>query len=290
MEGFIQGYAVNIKYGEILMKGKVYIIGTGPGDPELITWKGLKILRKADVVILNLWTPPELLKEVRDEAVVYDWRQEPGFRSLEASWKDSKPGDHDDPEDKHWKPIKEVFSRFDKYRIDAALSGKTVADLILGTPAVFERTFWKVREYEEQGIPYEIVPGLTAALSVPTLAGIPLTYMPQDKDDNKKSCSTIAIAPGMTKSRKGHKFELDWKSIATMDTVVFMVSEKNIRNICLKLIDAGKSSDMPVAVIERGSLPDQRVTVGTLANMEDLPKDLKVPALVVVGETVSYRI
>ena len=271
------------------MQGKVYIIGTGPGDPELITWKGVKILRKADVVILNLWTPPELLKEVRKDAVVHDWRHDPGFRSLEESWRKLKPGDYDNEEDKHWKPIKEAFSRFDKYRIDAALSGKLVVDLILGTPAIYERTFRKVSEYEKRNIPYEIVPGLTAALSVPTLAGIPLTYMQEDKK-NGKSYSTIAIVPGMDESKKGHSFKPDWKSIAAMDTVVFLVPEKNIRNICVKMIAAGKSPDVPVAIIERGSLPDQRVTVGTLEEIEDLPEDLKVPALLVIGETVSYRI
>jgi len=271
------------------MQGKVYIIGTGPGDPELITWKGVKILRKADVVILNLWTPPELLKEVRKDAVVHDWRHDPGFRSLEESWRKLKPDDYDNEEDKHWKPIKEAFSRFDKYRIDAALSGKLVVDLILGTPAIYERTFRKVSEYEKRNIPYEIVPGLTAALSVPTLAGIPLTCMQEDKK-NGKSYSTIAIVPGMDESKKGHSFKPDWKSIVAMDTVVFLVPEKNIRNICVKMIAAGKSPDVPVAIIERGSLPDQRVTVGTLEKIEYLPEELKVPALLVIGETISYRI
>ncbi len=270
------------------MQGKVYIIGAGPGDPELITWKGLKVLRKADVVVLNLWAPPELLKEARDDAVVYDWRKEQGFRSLDESWNTIKPENHDDPDDAFWKPVKEAFSKFDQYRIDAALSGKIVADLILGTPVIFERTVWKVREYKKQNIPFEVVPGLTAALAVPTLAGIPLTYMPENKDEGK-GCTSIAIAPGMKKSGNGHKFTLDWESLKDMDTVVFMVSEKNIADIRRRLVDAGRSPDTPAAVIEHGSLADQRITVGTLDRMDNLPEDLRAPALLVVGETVSHR-
>jgi siroheme synthase len=271
------------------LQGKIYIIGTGPGDPELVTWKGLKIIRKADVVLLNLWTPPELLNEVREDATIYDWREEPAFQKLEQSWQKVTPDDNDNSKDTFWESIKEAFAKYDKYRIDAALSGKLVADLILGTPAIFERTFWKVEEYKKLDIPYEIVPGLSAALSVPTLAGIPLTYMHKDENGGK-SYATLAVVPGMDKSRKGQSFELDWKSVAKMDTVVFMVSEKNVHKICSKMIEAGRSPDVPMAVIERGSLSDQKTTVGTLAKVPDSDKDLKVPALLVIGETVSYKI
>jgi uroporphyrinogen III methyltransferase/synthase len=238
--------------------GKVYLIGAGPGDPGLITVKGLACVKKADVIIYDYLANERLLEHRRPDAeLVYVGKQ--GGR--------------------HTLPQEEINALI----VRKAREGKIVARLKGGDPFIFGRGGEEAEELADDGIPFEIVPGVTAATAVPTYAGIPLTH--------RDHTASVAFVTGHEDPTK-EESKVHWDRIATgIGTLVFFMGMKNLRNIVDNLVSHGRASETPVALIQWGTRTDQRVVTGTLLNIIEKVKEAKLgpPAIIVVGEVVRLR-
>ncbi len=238
--------------------GKVYLIGAGPGDPGLITVKGLECVKKADVIIYDYLANERLLDERRPDAeLVYVGKQ---------------GGRHTLPQDQ----INSLIVR-------RAKEGKIVARLKGGDPFIFGRGGEEAEELVDNGIPFEIVPGVTAATSVPTYAGIPLTH--------REHTASVAFVTGHEDPTKPES-KVHWDKIATgIGTLVFFMGMKNLKNIVENLVSHGRSADTPVALIQWGTRTDQRVVTGMLRDIVARVAEagLGPPAIIVVGEVVKLR-
>jgi uroporphyrinogen III methyltransferase/synthase len=239
-------------------KGKVYLIGAGPGDPGLITVKGLDCVRKADVIVYDYLANERLLDQRRSDAeLIYVGKQ---------------GGRHTLPQD-----------QINALIVKRANEGKVVARLKGGDPFIFGRGGEEAEELVDNGIPFEIVPGVTAATAVPTYAGIPLTH--------REHTASVAFVTGHEDPSKPES-KVHWEKIATgIGTLVFFMGMKNLRNIVGNLVANGRSSTTPVAVIQWGTRTDQRVVTGTLEDIESAVNAAKIgpPAIIVVGEVVNLR-
>ncbi len=238
--------------------GKVYLIGAGPGDPGLITVKGLECVRKADVIIYDYLANERLLDHRRPDAeLIYVGKQ--GSR--------------------HTLPQAEINDLI----VGKARKGKVVARLKGGDPFIFGRGGEEAEELVDAGIPFEVVPGVTAATAVPTYAGIPLTH--------REHTASVAFVTGHEDPTKPES-KVHWDHIATgIGTLVFFMGMKNLPNIVDNLVSHGRSADTPVALIQWGTRTDQRVVTGTLRNIVDRVSAAKLgpPAIIVVGEVVALR-
>lgn len=239
----------------ISMTGKVYIVGAGPGDFELLTLKALRVLREADVILY-------------DELVGEDIKS--FLKTLNAELIDvgKRIG-------KHKKKQEEI----NELMVKLAEEGKTVIRLKGGDPFVFGRGGEEAEYLAEKGIPFEVIPGITSAVAVPAYAGIPITHRKFDP-------AVVFITGREAKER------LNWKALAELNaTIVILMGitnlEKNVRN----LIENGKDPKTPVAIIEKGCTPRQRVVISTLENIVEVAKKENVhpPAIVVVGDVVRIR-
>ena len=238
------------------MSGLVYLIGAGPGDPELITVKGLKALRSADVILYDRLAPAELLTEAK-----------PGAELINAS----KRPDH------HTLTQSEINERI----VSHARAGKTVARLKGGDPFVFGRGGEEAEACRTAGIPYVIIPGVSSAIAVPAYAGIPVTH--------RDFTSAFAVITGHESPAKAKL--LNYKALAGIGTLVFMMAVKTLPEIALALIDAGCSPQTPVACIENGTLPQQRTITGTLETISTIAAQagLQAPAVIVIGEVAGLH-
>lgn len=238
--------------------GKVYLIGAGPGDPGLITVKGLECVKKADVIIYDYLANERLLEQRRQDAeLIYVGKQ--GGR--------------------HTLPQNEINSLIVKW----AKQGKIVARLKGGDPFIFGRGGEEAEELVDNGIPFEVVPGVTAATSVPTYAGIPLTH--------REHTASVAFVTGHEDPDKPES-KLHWEKISTgIGTLVFFMGMKNLQNIVDNLMAHGRNPETPVALIQWGTRTDQRVVTGILKNIVASVKEAKLgpPAIIVVGEVVKLR-
>ncbi len=237
--------------------GKVYIIGAGPGDPGLITLKAIDCLRRADVVVYDNLVNEELLRYAPKTAgFIYAGKQ---------------GGDHTLTQDR----INEVLAK-------EALEGKTVARLKGGDPFIFGRGGEEAEVLVEQGVPFEVVPGVTSAIAVPAYAGIPLTH--------RGLTSTVAFITGHEDPTKD-KSDIDWQALVGIGTLVFLMGVKNLEQITEELMARGKTPQTPAALIRRGTLPEQQTVKGTLATIVELAKahQVKPPAILVVGQVVDLR-
>ena len=237
--------------------GKVYIIGAGPGDAGLITIKAIECLRLADVVIYDNLVNEELLKYAPIHArIIYAGK---------------KGGDHTLSQDR----INELLAK-------EARGGSTVARLKGGDPFVFGRGGEEAEVLAVEGIPFEVVPGVTSAIAVPAYAGIPLTH--------RGLTSTVAFVTGHEDPTKD-KSDIDWQALSGIGTLVFLMGVKNITQITEALIQHGKSPDTPAALIRRGTTPSQQVLAGTLSSIAGLARTnhFKPPAILVVGPVVNLR-
>lgn len=238
--------------------GKVYLVGAGPGDPGLITVKGMECIQKADVIIYDYLAAAVLLKNARKDA--------------ELIYVGKKGGDHTLAQEK----INELMA-------EKALSGAMVARLKGGDPFIFGRGGEEAEVLHRNGIPFEIVPGVTSAIAAPAYAGIPLTH--------RKYASTLAFVTGHEDPAKTDT-SIDWAAIAKgIGTIVFLMGVKNLPRICTQLLKHGKASDTPVALVRWGTTPRQVTVCGTLANIVEKAKQagLKAPAIVIVGDVVQLR-
>jgi uroporphyrinogen III methyltransferase/synthase len=240
------------------MQGKVYLIGAGPGDPDLITVKGKACIEKADVVIYDYLASPALLKYAS--------------RTAELIYVGKKGGDHTLSQD-----------GINALIVDKAKTGANVARLKGGDPFVFGRGGEEAEVLVAAEIPYEIVPGVTSAVAAPAYAGIPLSH--------RKLTSTIAFITGHEDPTK-EESSINWSALARgIGTLVFFMGIKNLPKITQQLIDNGKSPQTPVALIRWGTTPNQVTVTGTLDTIAAQAEKagLKAPAIIVVGEVVGLR-
>ncbi len=234
--------------------GIVYLIGAGPGDPGLLTVRGLEYLRRADVVVHDRLANPQLLAYA-PQAELVDVGKQPGHHSIPQG-------------------------NINAILVEKALEGKTVARLKGGDPFVFGRDGEEAQALIEAGIPFEVVPGVTSAVAVPAYAGIPVTH-------RGIACS-VAFITGHSAGSK--PLDLNWQALADgVDTLVFLMGVYSLPNIVVSLVEAGRSPDTPIALIEQGTLPGQKVVTGTLADILEKSAIIKPPAIIIVGEVVSLH-
>ncbi|TLY77189.1 MAG: uroporphyrinogen-III C-methyltransferase [Gammaproteobacteria bacterium] len=233
--------------------GEVYLIGAGPGDPDLLTLRALQLLQQADVVLYDRLVPEALLQRSR--------------RDAERIFVGKGTGDH------------ALQERINEQLVHWARKGLRVARLKGGDPLVFGRGGEEIEVLAAHGIPYTIVPGITAALGAAAVAGIPLTHR--------------GLAHSVT-FVTGHVLEdssLDWRALAApRHTVVFYMGVAHLARIVAKLRAAGASADHPVAIIEGATLPQQRILRGVLATISAIAHNANVapPAVLIVGEVAAF--
>jgi uroporphyrinogen III methyltransferase/synthase len=238
--------------------GKVYLVGAGPGDPGLITLKGLECIRSSDVIIYDFLASPTLLNHAPDHA--------------EIIYVGKKGGDHTLSQEE----INKLIAK-------KAKSGLTVTRLKGGDPFIFGRGGEEAEVLFNAKVPFEIVPGVTSAIAAPAYAGIPLTH--------RKFTSTVAFITGHEDPDKAES-SINWEAIATgIGTIVFLMGVKNLPQIVQQLVNHGMPSETPVALVRWGTTPQQVTVTGTLETIvEDVEKaGLKAPAIIVVGNVVSLR-
>jgi uroporphyrinogen III methyltransferase/synthase len=241
-----------------IMKGKVYLVGAGPGDPGLITVKGLECIKNADVLIYDYLASPILLKHAQKHAEIF--------------YVGKKGGDHTLSQDE----INTLIA-------EKAQKGLTVTRLKGGDPFIFGRGGEEAEILVKNDIPFEIVPGVTSAIAAPAYAGIPLTH--------RKFTSTVAFVTGHEDPLK-EESSIDWAALAKgIGTLVFLMGVKNLPFITHRLIHHGMDPDTPVALIRWGTTPRQTTVTGTLHTISERAKDagFKPPAIIVVGHVVKLR-
>ena len=241
-----------------MAKGLVYIIGAGPGDPGLITVKGLDVLRRADVVLYDRLANETFLDQCRPDAEFIDVGKQP---------------------DRHPVPQHEI----NRILVEKAAQGRTVARLKGGDPYIFGRGGEEAEALAAAGVPFEIVPGVTAAIAATAYAGIPATH--------RDCTSTVAFITGHEDPNKTET-AVDWSKIATgIGTIVIYMGIKHSKNTIDQILAAGRSPDTPAALIQRGTLPSQRTITATLGTLSDAIEKhgVKPPTLIVVGEVVTMR-
>ena len=236
--------------------GKVFLIGAGPGDYQLITLKGLNCIKRADVILYDRLASPMLLKFAKED--------------VELIYVGKAPNNHAYTQDE----INELL-------VKKAKEGKLVARLKGGDPLVFGRGGEEAARLIEEGIKFEMVPGITSSISVPAYAGIPVTH--------RNVSSSFHVITGHEDPTKKEKV-VDYKALAKVEgTLIFLMGINNLKKICTSLIEFGQSKDRPVAVIMRGTTTKQRVVKGTLENIEQkvIENNIKNPSIIIVGEVVN---
>ncbi|CAM5795681.1 MULTISPECIES: uroporphyrinogen-III C-methyltransferase [Brevibacillus] len=249
--------------------GRVYLVGAGPGDPKLITVKGLECLQQADVVIYDRLANPALLEHAPDDA--------------ERIYCGKLPDNHTMRQE----AINALLA-------EKALEGKTVVRLKGGDPCVFGRVGEEAEHLAQLGIPFEIVPGVTAGIAVPAYAGIPVTH--------REYGSSFAVVTGHLREGRAETAEAEdaqdavsdkWQALAKgIDTVAFYMGVGNLPFIRKQLIAHGRAPETPVAVIAWGTMPEQTTVTGTLADIEErlaAGPHISNPAIILVGDVVNMR-
>ncbi len=238
--------------------GKVYLVGAGPGDPGLLTLKGKRCLEEADLVLYDGLANPLLLRHTHATAERTSRADSDGRRTLDQS---------------------EINQRL----VEAGLAGKIVVRLKGGDPFIFGRGSEEAKALADAGVPYEVVPGITAATAASEYAGISMTH--------REHASAVAFVTGHEDPTKP-ELALDYEHLANFPgTLVFYMGLHRLPAIASSLIENEKSKQTQVAVISRGSTPLQRTVTGTLENIPQLVKaaGLRPPSLIIVGECVSQR-
>lgn len=236
--------------------GMVFLIGAGPGDPGLLTVKGKRCLEEADVVVYDALANPRLLQHAKPGA--------------ELIYVGKRAGQHTLPQEE-----------IGRLLVERAKAGKVVARLKGGDPFIFGRGGEEAEELVAAHVPFEVVPGVTAAVAAPAYAGIPLTH--------RDFTSTVAFVTGHEDPTKNES-SIAWDKIATgIGTLVFFMGVGQLPEIAGQLMRNGRSPATPAAVVRWGTRADQEVVVGTLADLPEKCRGMKPPALIVVGEVVALR-
>lgn len=240
-------------------KGTVYLIGAGPGAPGLITVRGQELLQSCDSVVYDDLIPPELIFSLP--------------ASVGRYYVGKRSGKHSSSQEE----INELL-------VKLAFDGKSVARLKGGDPFIFGRGREEAQFLREKGVRFEVVPGVTAGIAAPAFAGIPCT-------DREKS-SFIVFATGHKAAEKGiSSVPWEWIAGANSGTVVIYMGVAELDNIVDKLLSSGMSSELPVAVIERGTLPSQRTVIAPMKEIVAKARIEKIepPAIVIIGKVVDFH-
>jgi uroporphyrin-III C-methyltransferase len=232
--------------------GRVVLVGAGPGDPELITVRGARVLAEADVVVYDRLVAPPLLDLVRPGAERIYVGKEPGRAPV---------------------PQREI----ERLLVARALGGSVVVRLKGGDPFVFGRGGEEVGACAAAGIPCEVVPGVSAAVAAPAAAGIPVTH--------RGMARSFAVVTGST----AHDDEVDLSKVAGADTLVVLMAAGRLAQTCEDLMAAGRAADEPAAIVQWAWTADQRSVVGTLADLPILAEAASIgpPATLVVGSVAA---
>ncbi len=240
------------------MKGKVYLIGAGPGDYRLLTLKACDCLKQADTVVYDRLADARILQYAPQDA--------------EYIYVGKASSQHTMTQDKICQLL-----------VDLAKEGKTVVRLKGGDPFVFGRGGEEALLLQENNLPFEIVPGVTSAISVPAYAGIPVTH--------RGIAASFAVVTGHEDPTKDNS-DINWQQLATAtDTVVFLMGVANLPKITAKLMENGRSGDTPVAIIRWGTKAQQQVWTSTVAEAAEMAKNeqIKPPCIFLVGNVVKLR-
>lgn len=235
--------------------GKVYLTGAGPGDFELMTIKALRVIKEADIIIYDRLANPDILKEAKPNTKLIYVGKEKGIHSV--------------PQDK----INEMLYQ-------AALEFENVVRLKGGDNFVFGRGGEEAIYLFDRGIKFEIIPGITSSIAVPAYAGIPVTH--------RGVTASFRVVTGHESPEK-EVSQVDWQSFKTDETIIFLMGFHHLSKITKKLIEIGKPKNYPCAIISKGTTKDQKVAIGTLEDIVEKSKDMKTPAIIVVGEVVKLR-
>lgn len=236
---------------------KVWLVGAGPGDPDLITVKGLKAIKGADVILYDRLISPELLEYAKPEAELIFCGKLPDHHHLQQE-------------------------TINYLLVKHAKKGKNVVRLKGGDPFIFGRGGEEAAFLVEHGVSFEVIPGITSGIAAPAYAGIPVTH--------REHSASFAIVTGHR--REGEKEELKWSALANgIDTLAIYMGVKNLPYIQEKLISHGKSPQTPAALIHWGTTKEQRTVTGTLETIVDVAKaeGITNPSMIVIGEVVRLR-
>ncbi len=237
-------------------QGEVYLVGAGPGDPDLLTFKALRLMQQCDVVVYDRLVSKAILELVR--------------RDAEKTYAGKESSNHSLSQEN----INQLLIRLAK-------QGKSVLRLKGGDPFIFGRGGEEISELINENIDFQIVPGITAASGCATYAGIPLTHR-----DYSQACIFV------TGHRKNDTEELNWKMLSHANqTVVFYMGLNNIQRICDSLKAHGRDENTPAALIEKGTTSEQRVLIGDLNTLPDIvdQNEVRAPTLIIVGEVVELH-
>ncbi|SDQ88782.1 uroporphyrinogen-III C-methyltransferase [Halopelagius longus] len=237
--------------------GMVYLVGSGPGDPELLTVKAKRLLSEADVVLHDKLPGPEIIGQIPEER-----REDVGKRA-----------------GGEWTPQEYTNHRM----VELAREGKTVVRLKGGDPFVFGRGGEEMEHLAESGVPFEVVPGITSAIAGAGVAGIPVTHR-----DHTSSVSFVTGHEDPTKEESA----VDWEALAaTGGTLVVLMGVGKLPDYAAALRDAGMDGETPVALVERATWPEMRVATGTLDTIVDVrdAEGIEPPAITVIGDVAATR-
>lgn len=237
--------------------GKVYLVGAGPGDPGLITVKGLRCIQEADVILYDRLVNKELLSYAKPGCDLIYCGKLPNYHFMKQE-------------------------TINSFLVKHAQKGKVVTRLKGGDPFVFGRGGEEAETLAKNRIAFEVVPGITSGIAAPAYAGIPVTH--------RNIASSFAVVTGHRK--KGEEEELKWDSLAKgIDTLAIYMGVGNLPYICEQLTKHGKSMNTPVALVQWGSFENQRTVTGTLETIEEIVRveEIENPSMIIVGEVVRLR-